>query len=160
MGKQKLLKDFTPSDIANRDLILAMLQYENKLFFSEEGQRVMAEPGMNNLTSLEGSKTVQRLTLNHFGFNSAEQDLSHYRTIFHHYYHSAFDYDEEILSSVFYMRANRCLYYKTPELERGDTVPDCELYNIDTNSSCRLYDILADPDKSRPKTILAAYSLS
>ena len=65
-----------------------MLKYEDKLFLSETGQTFLNEYG-NNTTSLEGSKSLQRKTLNEFGFESTEYDLSNYRKIFHYYYESS-----------------------------------------------------------------------
>ena len=80
-----------------------MLKYENEYFLSEKGQNFLNEYG-NNVTSLEGSKSIQRLTLNKFGVESKESDLKNYRSIFNHYYNSPTDYDKDIKFSLLYER--------------------------------------------------------
>ena len=103
-------KSFIENDILNRELILKILKYEDDLYMSSQGQEILKDVGKNNIFSLDGSKTIQRMTLQHFGYSSTSKDLAFYRTIFHHYYNSPTDYDKEILASVFYMRENRLLY--------------------------------------------------
>jgi len=80
--------------------MLDMLKYEDEYYLSNVGQSIMADVCKNNLFSLDGGKTIQRITLLHFGFSSTDQDLATYRTIFHNYYNSPTDYDSDILSSV------------------------------------------------------------
>ena len=95
-----------------------MLKYEDKLYLSESGQQLLANYG-SNTTSLEASKIIQRLTLNHFGFSSNDDSLKVYRTIYR-----TFSDDSEIMSSVFYMRENRCLYYTSHDLK---LVTQCQM---------------------------------
>lgn len=155
-----LIKDLVPFDtftIENKELILKMLKYEDELFLSEQGQKFLNEYG-NNITSLEGSKSLQRLTLNKFGFKSEEQDLKNYRLIFNHYYNSPTDYDKDILSSVYYMRENRCLYYDTSSINIGDVIPNVNIYNLDGKTKIDLYSIIKN--KNYNKTLVCAFSLS
>ena len=105
MGVQNNLISFEKSYIEDKNLILQMLRFEDKLFLSNEGQNFLNEYG-SNITSLEGSKSIQRMTLNHFGLESTDTDLAVYRTIFHHYYRDSTDYDPDVLNSVYYMREN------------------------------------------------------
>jgi hypothetical protein len=157
MGIKNNLISFEKTHIKDRDLILRMLKYEDELFLSNEGQNFLHQYGMNT-TSLEGSKSIQRKTLNNFGFESTEQDLKKYRTIFQHYYKSSFDYDSDILNSVYYMRENKCLYYKTKPIELGIQIPNTNVYGLDGITQYDLHQLIRS--KNYSKTILAAFSLS
>jgi hypothetical protein len=133
MGKSSdeiIYKSFTNESIKNKQLMLDMLNFEDKYYFSNIGQSIMGDIGKNNIFSLDGSKTIQRITLFNFGFSSTDQDLATYRTIFHNYYNSPTDYDSDILSSVYYMRENRLLYYTTPKLSIGDKAVDSNLLEL------------------------------
>jgi hypothetical protein len=158
MGLASDGKPFTEQHILDRNLMLEMLKYEDKLYLGEIGQDIMRDIGRNNIFSLDGGKTIQRMTLNHFGFSSTPHDLANYRTIFHHYYKSPQDFDKEILQSVFYMRENRLLYYTTPILTIGMTAPDCNLLEVDSQSACTLYNVLNE-EKDRTH-VVCAFSLS
>jgi hypothetical protein len=134
-----------------------MLKYEDKLFLSDIGQNFLNEYG-SNTTSLEGSKSLQRKTLNNFGFESRDLDLENYRSIFHHYYKSFEDYDKEILDSVYYMRENKCLYYKSKPLEKNQIIPNVNIYGFDGKTQYDLHQLIIK--KNYNKTFLAAFSLS
>ena len=153
-----VLKQFTDVDIKNKELVLKMLKYEDDYYKSTEGQNIIKRKGMHNITSLEGGKTIQRLTLKEFGYNSNTDSLAKYRRIFHNYYNNSKDYDKDILSSVYYMRENRLLYYTTPKINIGDSIPDCNLYDIGTGNNRNLYDILNETNDKQ--VILASYSMS
>lgn len=157
MGIKNNLISFDETHIGDKNLILKMLKYEDELFLSEQGQQFLADYGKNT-KSLEGSKSIQRITLNNFGFKSTEQDLKKYRTIFHHYYKSSLDYDPDILNSVYYMRENKCLYYKTKPLELGVQIPNVNIYGLDGITEYDLHQLIRS--KNYSKTILAAFSLS
>lgn len=167
MGKQtENLKSFRDEDIQNRDLILRMLKYEDELYMSEEGQNLLKQRYMQNISSLEGGKTIQRRTLQHFGYDSTDEDLAKYRTIFYNYYNSPTDYDEDVLKSVYYMRENRLLYYTTPKPQVLEEVPNVELYEIDGQTKRTLHDILDDKasdsiyNTQKLRTIIASFSCS
>jgi len=157
MGIKKNLISFDETHISNRNLILKMLKYEDELFLSKQGQTFLHEYGMNT-TSLEGSKSIQRMTLNNFGFESTEQDLKKYRTIFDHYYVNSLNYDEHVLNSVYYMRENKCLYYKSKPIELGIQIPNLNVYGLDGTTQYNLHQLIRL--KNYSKTILAAFSLS
>lgn len=149
---------FTEENILDRELVLKMLRYEDKLYLSDVGQSIIGNPGMSNIYSLEAGKTIQRMTLDQFGFLASDESVANYRLIFNYYWRSAVDYDKEVLSSVFYMRENRCLYYTEAKLVPGDTVPNCQLYELDGSTKITLHQVLAEePMKT---TIVAAYSAS
>ena len=157
MGIKNNLISFEEIHIADKDLILRMLRYEDALFLSKAGQTFLHEYGMN-ITSLEGCKSIQRMTLNNFGFQSMESDLKRYRTIFHHYYKSSADYDSDILNAVFYMRENKCLYYKTAPIELGVQMPNTNVYGLDGMTSYDLHQWIRS--KNYSNTFVAAFSLS
>lgn len=157
MGLEKNLIPFEPTHIQDKQLILLMLEYEDKLFLSNEGQQFLQEYG-KNITSLEGSKSIQRKTLNNFGFGSTDTDLANYRKIFHYYYKSSDDYDQQILNSVYYMRENRCLYYKSKPLEIGTQISNLNVFGLDGKTQYDLHNLVKE--KNYSKTILAAFSLS
>jgi hypothetical protein len=81
------LQPFNKNHISDKQLMLKMLQFEDNTFLSSQGQQFLKNYG-DKITSLDGLKSIQRLTLNHFGFCSTDVDLNNYRTIFHHYYNS------------------------------------------------------------------------
>lgn len=157
MGFKKNLISFNLTHIQNRELILKMLKYEDELFLSDSGQKFLNIYG-NNTTSLEGSKSLQRKTLNNFGFESGELDLGNYRKIFNYYYNDSKNYDFEILNSVYYMRENRCLYYKSPPLKKNQIIPNLNVFGLDGITQYDLYQLIKS--KNYNKTILAAFSLS
>ena len=154
---QTKLIPFTNLNIQDKELIIRMLNFEDKLFLSEYGQNILREYGQNFI-SLEGSKTIQRITLNNFGFESDSSDLEIYRTIFSHYYKSAQDYDKEILNAVYYMRENRCLYYTSQIINLGDQIPNSNIYELDGRTQTDLYSIIKS--KNYEKTIIGAFSMS
>lgn len=157
-GSEQEKPVFAEEHILNKKLVLKMLQYEDKLYLSDVGQSVLSSPGMSNIYSLEAGKTIQRMTLDHFGFSTSDESVANYRLIFSYYWRSAADYDHDVLSSVFYMRENRCLYYTDAELVPGDSAPNCTLYELDSTTQTSLHEILAEePEKT---TIVAAYSAS
>lgn len=157
MGLEKTLMPFNLEYIQNKQLIISMLEYEDKLFLSDVGQQFLSEYG-SNTTSLEGSKSIQRKTLNNFGFESTDIDLSNYRKIFHHYYTSSTEYDPQILNSVYYMRENRCLYYKSKPLKINTIIPNLNVFGLDGKTQYDLHNLVRE--KNYSKTILAAFSLS
>lgn len=153
---------FQLSHVNDKQLILQMLKYEDGLYLSEEGQKILKSFGDNSKT-LQGSKTIQRLTLEHFNFNTSPEDLENYRSIFKHYYNSSSDYDSDILNSVFYMRHNRLLYYNTPKITENQIIPDVPLYCIDNNgntSPTSLYNIIQNNQNNNSFSIVAGFSMS
>lgn len=150
------LQPFTENHVLDKQLILKMLQFEDDTFLGSQGQQFLKDYG-DKITSLDGSKSIQRLTLNNFGFSSTDKDLNHYRTIFHHYYNSPTNYDKDILGAVYYMRENRCLYYTSPKLKIGDTIPNLFVQNLDFNYM-GLHNIINTHNYNL--TFIAAFSLS
>ena len=124
-------RPFTHSDVLDRDKVIAMLKYEDSLFLGPKGQALFKDTSFNHLTDLESYYTFHRATLSAFGFQTTEQDVLTYRTIFQNYYKGPHTYDAEVLSSVCYMRENKCVYYDAPEILVDDVAPDTRLATLE-----------------------------
>ena len=149
------LKNFSIDDLNNRELIIEMLKYEDQLYLSEVGQNIMIQHG-NNLTNNHGSKSIQRLTLIKFNFNSDDICLEYYRNIINVYYESPNNYDAEVLNSVYYLRENRCLYYKTKNINIGDKIPNVKIHTLDSKEN----DLFNFINTNNNYTIVAGFSMS
>jgi len=157
MGVIKIkYKNFTFDDIKNKELILQMLKFEDKLYLSDKGQEIMIDHG-NNITNNLGSKAIQRLTLNNFRYLSDDENLSIYRKIFSYYYNSSNEYDEDILKSVYYMRENRILYYKEKSITIKSKIPNISIYKSDGKT---LTDIYTNLNLNSKFSLIAAFSMS
>jgi hypothetical protein len=155
MGVIKIkYKNFTFNDIKNKELILQMLKFEDELYLSDKGQEIMIDHG-NNITNNLGSKAIQRLTLNNFGYLSDDENLSIYRKIFSYYYNSPKEYDEDILKSVYYMRENRILYYKEKSITIKSKIPNINIYKSDGKTLTDIYTNL-----NSKFSLIAAFSMS
>lgn len=122
---------FTEDVIDDRDLIIKMLKYEDSIILSYDYTESHPPELAGTAASFEVIYSIHRKVLSHFGFDTSDQSVENYRKIFSHYYQSATNYDAEVLNSVAYMRENRCVYYTKPILNVGDTIPDCDLYDLD-----------------------------
>lgn len=158
MGNTNSSKKFCTKDVKNKQLVIKMLKYEEQLTKSQFGQSLYANPLNTSLTSLHVEETLNRLTLTHFGFNTSDESVEMYRTIFKTYYRSPNDYDKDVIDSVHYMRENKCVFYTSKVINIGDVAPDCELYDYKTLSKLSLYNILSQG--TTIYSIVAAFSLS
>ncbi len=125
------LRPFTPTDVRNRDLVLAMLRHEDILFLGTKGQALFKDTSFEHLTNLETYYTFHRATLAKHGFQTTDKDVETYRTIFRNYYTSPTEYDAEVLNAVCYMRENKCVYYTDPPPIVGDPAPEVALATLD-----------------------------
>lgn len=141
-GEVKQTRLFTLKDVENRELVLEMLKYEDSFAKSPTGQTIYKTKYLFPNTTLNALYTIHRHVLNHFGFDTTDESVSNYRTIFSHYYNSPTNYDKEVLSSVFYMKANKLVYYTKPKPKTGDTLINTNLLTLD-NKPTTLFDILA-----------------
>jgi len=143
--KKQDVSNFTIDNIKDRELILKMLRYEDELIHSEEIEKMYADNTYKPRQSLFIEHTIQRIVLNHFNFSTSDENVSNYRLIFNYYYDSPIKYDKEVLNSVTYMRENKLLYYKEPDILIGDNIKNllAECFVIDSidNSSKSLFDI-------------------
>jgi hypothetical protein len=154
----KIYVPFTSHDVNNRDLVINMLKYEEVLAKSEYGQSLYSNKLNLPLVTLNVEKTINRLTLAHFDYDTTDESVEMYRTIFKTYYRSPTDYDAEVLNSVHYMRENKVVYYQAEPLQIGQVIPNCELYNLDGMTKLSLYNAINNNNNNY--TVIAAFSLS
>lgn len=151
-------KPFTNADVKNKPLVIKMLNYEEEITKSDIGRTLYSTKLNRPLVTLTVEHTLNRLTLAHFNFDTSDESVEMYRTIFLNYYTSPTEYDAEVLNAVHYMRANKCVYYTQPPLQIGDVIPDCKLFMIDGENVTSLYDEINRAGAI--KTVIAAFSLS
>ncbi len=157
MGLLSNLKPFSEENIQNKDLILNMLKYEDSIILGNVSKEIFNNDSYELFSSLETTYIFHRLALNKFGFSSNDSDVANYRKIFGYYYKSPDEYDHDIMNSVAYMRENRCVYYTEPKLEKGDYLPDIELYELDGKTKINLHDKI---NRNNNYTIIGAFSNS
>jgi hypothetical protein len=133
---------FTQEHVKQRDLVIRMLKFEEETTKSEFGQSLYANHLNNPFVSLTVEKTLNRITLSHFGFSTDDDSVENYRTIFGTYFESPEVYDKEVVDSVHYIRENKCVFYKKPDIKFGQVIPNCALYNLKSGSQEQLHDII------------------
>jgi hypothetical protein len=142
----KCRRPFTHEDVKNKELVIKMLKYEDLIMLGPVGAAFFSDNTFSHLTDLNTYFTIHRIVLADHGFQTNDSDVANYRSIFSHYYKTPFDYEKDVLSSVCYMRENKCVYYKTPEIKVDDSVPDVELFEVDGVSKSSLYTALSEID--------------
>jgi hypothetical protein len=144
MGKDELKpsKPFTLNDVKNKSQVIDMLKYEDTLIHGEIGKQIYGNAQYKPRVSLFPEYSIHRLVLSKFGFTTSDQDVANYRSIFGYYYRSPNDYDHDVLSSVTYMRENKCVYYNQPVISIGDQLPNCRIYELNGNTETNLYEKL------------------
>jgi len=143
--------------VKDRNLVLKMLQYEDTLIKSKRGQEVYRNVCNKPLVSLKHEYTIQRIVLNAFGFTNDDEAVETYREIFRTYYNSPTDYDKEVLSSVVYMRENKCVYYTSKKLRNGQTIPNVNILSLDGITTVSVYDVVKG---KYPECIIALFTNS
>lgn len=157
MGKTDNLIDFTEDHIKDRNLIISMLKYEDSLILGEVADYVFKSGVFELFNNLETTFIFHRMTLNKFNFNSDDESVKNYRKIFKYYYNGPTDYDVEVINSVAYMRENRCVFYTEEKLNKGDNLPNIELFKLDGKTKVKLYDEINKDDNL---TFIGAFSNS
>ena len=160
MGKEDIInphKPFTHDNVLDKQLVIQMLKFETEYTISKQGQSLYENPLNLPLQTLNVEKTLNRITLNQFGFDTSDESVETYRTIFGTYYRSPTDYDKEVLDSSHYMRENKVVYYTSPKINIGDILPNCRLFQLNGTDDITLYDTL---NKKANYTVVAAFSLS
>lgn len=154
---QHNVNSFTEDHCMNRNLIIHMLKYEDEIIHGNVGKSIYANESYEHFTTLESMYVIHRIVLNAFGFKTTDADVQNYRKIFSKYYKSPTDYDEEVLSSVTYMRENKCVYYKGKDYNIGDTFENVQLYNTNGTIKVNIVDMINKEDNY---TFIGAFSNS
>lgn len=134
-------KSFTQEHVKNKNLILEMLKYEDEFGKSDTVKNMYQDEISYLHRDLTVTYAVHRYVLNKFGFDTSDESVKNYRSIFMNYYKSPSDYDKDIISSVYYMKNNKCVFYDKPKINIGDNLIDCKLLDINGNITS-LYAIL------------------
>lgn len=152
---------FTQNHVKDKKLVIRMLKFEDEYALSIKGQNHYKMKLNSPMESLMVIYSFHKHTLDHFDFDTSDQSVQNYRSIFKEYYKSPTDYDAEVLSSVHYMRANKCIYYKSPKLNIGEKMINCNLLTLG-GKNIKLFDILSEQNFSNPYTsaIIASFSNS
>ena len=151
------LQNFTNEIILNRNLIIEMLKYEDKVIHSDLGKNIYNDNSYEHYTTHEAMYAIHRIVLSEFGFKTDDNDVNTYRKIFQIYYSSPLVYDKEVVDSVSYMRENKCLYYTGKDYGIGDIFEDINLYDLSGKNKIMLFDKINKDDKY---TFIGAFSTS
>lgn len=116
------MQKFNSTHLYNRELVLKMLNHEDKLIHDDKTLAMYDDPFYESQDGLFIIKTIQRITLSDFGFINDDDDLEIYRNIFRTYYRSPTDYDSEIINAVTYFRENKTIFYQAPEINIGENI--------------------------------------
>ena len=150
---------FTVQNVKDKSLVIKMLQYEEELATSDWGQEQYRNH--NSTVSLNTEYLFNRKTLTYFGFDTSDESVSNYRSIFSNYFNSPTDYDADVIGASYYMRNNRCVFYTAKPLEQGDIIPDCPLFMLDGQPTT-LYDAMkkSNSSASPSSALVCAFSSS
>lgn len=159
MGQHDLVNliPFTTAHVADKQLVIKMLQFETAYAKSDAGRELYATTLNKPLISLNVEKTLNRITLSEFGFDTTDESVETFRTIFKTYYKSPTDFDVDVINASYYMKGNKLMYYQMPELALGQKIPDCDLLCLDETVRT-LFSAIAK--MSAKYTVIAAFSLS
>jgi hypothetical protein len=129
--------DFLINDVS-RDIILTMLQEEQKVRYSKEIQELYTRQYYNkqnnvNYEEVNIEREIQKYILGKFGFNITNKSLTQFWKIPSTYWN-----DEEIKNSIFYMKLN---IFNYPDVKIGDELIDSQLINYETNELTNLKDL-------------------
>jgi hypothetical protein len=153
---------FRAQHVADRARVLEMLRFEDGVIRSERGRAIYRDLGMEAETSLIAEKTIHRVVLSQFGFDTSDASVEAYRTICAHYYRSPSEYDVEVMQAVAYFRSNKCLFYTSPPIRVGDRLPDCALLQLDGHTATSVHAQLGLSENSHRFThaLVAGFSTS
>lgn len=151
--------DFTMEHVHDRDLVIKMLRHEEKIATGEWGQGRYRDPASRVSISLDNEYAFNRQTLHDFGFNTNDTCVDIYRSIFRTYFHGPDNYDMEVIGASYYMRNNRCVFYKAKPLSKGDLLPNCQLYQLDGKTQTDLHSAIKS-SQTWSKGLICAFSNS
>ena len=135
-----------------------MLKHEDEIILGSIGKDIYANPLYCPRITLTPEYAIHRNVLSHFGFSTTYEDVANYRKIFSHYYKSPTSFDKDVLSSVAYMRENKCVYYSEPVINIKDTIKDVSLYDLDGETKISLIEFIKQNNANY--TFIGAFSTS
>lgn len=160
MGKIPLsIGGFTADHAKDKELVLRMLRYENEYGLSEEGTSIYKSELFDPHT-LFPIYVTHRHVLSFFGFDTSDESVANYRTIFSNFYESPTVYDKDVINSVFYMKQNKCMFYTRPKPKIGDVLIDSQLTCLDGRTKIMLSAILSDALHSCKYFFVCSFSSS
>lgn len=138
MGKldlphEKMIK-FTLDHTHNKELVVKMLTYEDAYGKSEEAMKIYTSK-LSHPHTLFPIYVIHKKVLTDFGFDTSDESVTNYRKIFSVFYKSPTEYDRDVINSVYYMKNNKCMFYKKPMPKVGDKITDCSILNLDGSST-------------------------
>ena len=142
LSEEVKLIPFTLEDVNNKELIIKMLKYEDEIGKSDKVQDFYRTELLQPRNTLEAIYATHRLVLNYFGFDTTDESVLNYRKIFSTYYKSPTEYDNDVISSVYYMKNNRCVFYNKPMPKIGNKMINTDLLKLD-GTKTNLFDILS-----------------
>jgi hypothetical protein len=145
MGIQTEICDnaFTQQNVKDKNLVLKMLSFEDEYGKSNTVKNMYRDELLYHHRDLTITYAIHRYVLDKFGFDTSDESVENYRSIFLNYYNSPSDYDNDVISSVYYMKYNKCVFYDKPLLNIGDVIIDCKLLDINGGDTT-LFSILND----------------
>jgi hypothetical protein len=149
-------KHLTLTDISDRTLVIAMLTNETAFASSNKGTKLfLSNP--DRTKNFKSEHTIRCTVLRAFGFAPSAESLAVYDRIFLHYYKSATDYDHGVINAAYYMKNNRCKFYLSLRLDKGDTMINVPLKNTVDQDTDLFSEI---DDQSTPLVMVCAFSTS
>ncbi len=132
---------FTLDHAKTKALVMQLLQFEDAYGKSHSALELYSSK-LSKPHTLAPIYAIHRHVLSKFGFNTSDESVENYRTIFLNFYKSPTDYDEDVINCVYYMRNNKCVFYTKPKPIVGDKLTDCELVGLDGVSTVALSELM------------------
>eukprot|EP01088_Endostelium_zonatum_P021560 TRINITY_DN85_c0_g2_i1.p1 TRINITY_DN85_c0_g2~~TRINITY_DN85_c0_g2_i1.p1 ORF type:complete len:211 (-),score=51.30 TRINITY_DN85_c0_g2_i1:674-1306(-) len=138
-----------------KDVMVKMLRRENEIRLTDNVQEQLDKTIVDDSDSytaiIEG---IQKTVLKQFGFEDNENNLTMYRAAL-----SLYPNDDEIKNEAYYYKYNRS---RQGTLKQGDSIDlqTLSLYNLSTNQTENVFDILQVDSNTNLPLVLIAGSIS
>eukprot|EP01088_Endostelium_zonatum_P021561 TRINITY_DN85_c0_g2_i2.p1 TRINITY_DN85_c0_g2~~TRINITY_DN85_c0_g2_i2.p1 ORF type:complete len:220 (-),score=63.57 TRINITY_DN85_c0_g2_i2:674-1333(-) len=138
-----------------KDVMVKMLRRENEIRLTDDVQEQLDKSIVDDSDSytaiIEG---IQKTVLKQFGFEDNENNLTMYRAAL-----SLYPNDDEIKNEAYYYKYNRS---RQGTLKQGDSIDlqTLSLYNLSTNQTENVFDILQVDSNTNLPLVLIAGSIS
>lgn len=132
---------FTIDHVHDKELVIKMLKYEDQYGKSDQVRDFYRTKLLQPRSTLNAIYATHRVVLDYFGFDTSDESVANYRKIFLTYYKSPTEYDNDVISSVYYMKNNKCVFYTKPMPRIGDKMTNVNLLNLD-GTETTLFDVV------------------